>query len=165
MLLLAQLFSLACGPVGNILNMCGLERSMFKINLINVMASAVILLILVPLWGINGVGVSVLVGTLYSNLAAIYVARKKMGIKWWSEKVKRWIVPSIFSVVSLIFIYANLTSINASVLISVLIIIYIAFFFAQFACYGVDNDDREVFEMLMNRMRISHKKIPNQLDR
>lgn len=153
-LLIAQLFSMLLGPIGSVLNMCGLEKKMFKISVINVMFSATILIVLVPLWGLNGIGASVLVGTIYANTAAFYVARGELGISWWNEKVKHWIIPSLFTIMFLMIATLKTSEYKVFELAVVLVIAYAIFFLIQFSVHGINSDDREVAGMIMKRLNL-----------
>jgi O-antigen/teichoic acid export membrane protein len=156
-LLIAQFVSLVCGPVGNVLNMCGMERDMFKISVFSVITSVAILVVFVPLWGLIGAGLSILFGTAYSNLHALYIAKRKYGLKWWHQNYRQWFIPGILSMVVSVTINMNMHMHEMHVvgLAVTLITIYFVFHSTQLTLYGMNKDDREIFLAVKKRLKFS----------
>jgi O-antigen/teichoic acid export membrane protein len=154
-LLVAQFVSLACGPIGNVLNMCGLEKMMFRISLLNVIVSTMILVVLVPFYGLPGVGLSVFFGTVYPNLAALYVAKKNLKLKWWDRNFNKWILPAISTVLLASLFSWKFDGMGNAGLFFTLVMAYIVFHSVQLFFYGMNDDDREVYGMVSKRFKKS----------
>jgi len=149
-LLIAQLFSLICGPIGNVLNMCGLEKQMFRISITSTVAGAVILIIGVYFWGLPGVGISVLFSVVYSNLYALSVARKELGFYWSDARYIQWILPLTVSVIAALLLSAYVA--GPVQLIGSLVVVYIAFHSCQLLVHGLGDEDREIITAIRQKL-------------
>lgn len=152
-MLIAQLINLLCGPIGSVLNMCGLEKKMFRINTFSVIISALIMVGLVPLFGLNGVGISVLFGIAYSNIAAIYEAKNEFYFKWWNQNFIQWMIPLAASVGFSLLVRLNMNGISKIGLAGILVTVYFIFHGSQILIYGLNQDDREIFNSVKNRFK------------
>lgn len=150
LLLVAQLVSLLCGPVGNVLNMCGLEREMFRISIISIIGGALMLVGSVYLWGITGAGAGVLFTTVYSNFAALHIARRRLAIRWWDRRYAKWILPIFLSTLTALLLQ-DLATLPIE-LICVLLLLYAMFLGTQWLIHGIGQEDREVLHAIHRRL-------------
>ena len=79
-LMAAQVFNLATGPCGNVATMSGLEREAFWIDMATMIGALVLLVVLVPMFGLVGAAISTLVGTPIANNST-RVARRALQIE------------------------------------------------------------------------------------
>ena len=149
LLLLAQLINLLCGPIGNVLNMCGFEKKLFQISIVSVALTAGTLIVAVYLLGIVGVGLSVLLGTAYSNLAALKAAQVGLQIRWWNPRYMHWLLPSVITVcVALLLSLYVAQPLGLAVSICIL---YLVFHASQWLIHGFNIDDQEVWMSLRSK--------------
>lgn len=151
MLLAAQLFSLVCGPIGNVLNMCGFEKQMFRIMIVSTTVGTVILVIAVPFVGLVGVGLSVLFSVVYPNVAALYVARKQMRFRWWHDRYRQWLWPLVILLVFMLALYPYVS--GAVWLAAPLIGAYAVFLGSQWLIYGLGDEDREIYLAVRRKLK------------
>jgi O-antigen/teichoic acid export membrane protein len=149
LLLLAQLINLLGGPIGNVLNMCGFEKKLFQISIVSVALTAGTLIVAVYLLGIVGVGLSVLLGTAYSNLAALKAAQVGLQIRWWNPRYIDWLLPLLITVcVALLLSLYVSQPLDLAVSICIL---YLVFHASQWLIHGLNTDDQKVW------LSIKHK--------
>lgn len=142
-LLFAQLINLGCGPIGNVLNMAGQEAVMFRISIIQTIISVVGLTVLTPFYGLVGASVAILAGIAFVNIAALYVARKKLSLRWSDKKYLHWLVPVVSSVAFCIVLGEIIDNFGKFELLFYLVCNYLVFHLLHIVL-GVNEDDREV---------------------
>jgi len=151
LLLLAQFFNLIAGPMGNVLNMCGRERKMFVINTGSILLRAVLLLTIVPLFGLYGIALVVILVTLSVNSAALIVAWKSLGLQWWDAKYKAWCLPSVLTVLAGVGVHywvaLNMYSLAAS-----LPLLYLVFHGSYILIHGFNPEDREILDAIRAKL-------------
>lgn len=150
LLLVAQLISLLCGPIGNVLNMCSLEKEMFRISIISTTIGALILVGAVYLWGILGVGISLIFTVTYANFTALYIARKRLAFFWWDARFVRWVLPAFLSVCAALLIQAFATM--PIQLVGALMGLYVLFHGAQWLIHGLNPEDHEIIRAIRNKI-------------
>lgn len=148
-LLVAQVISLLCGPIGNVLNMCGLEREMFRISIISTIGGALILIGAVYLWGMIGVGLSVIFTVVYANFAALHISRRRLGFSWWDARFIHWVVPALLSVAVALLLQGVASS--PVHLVGALILLYVLFHGTQWLVHGLNDEDREIMQAVLSR--------------
>ncbi len=79
-LCLGQLFSIAAGSVGTILNMTGNEKYNLKGSVVNVLLNIILNWLWIPNWGINGAAAATAVSTVIVNTLQVIWVRNKIGI-------------------------------------------------------------------------------------
>ena len=151
LLLLAQFFNLIAGPMGNVLNMCGRERKMFVINTGSILLRAVLLLTIVPLFGLYGIGVVVIIVTLGVNFSALIVAWKSLGLQWWGTKYKAWCLPSFLTVLAGVGVHCWV-ALNVYSLAASLPLLYLVFHGAYILIHGFNPEDREVLDAIRAKL-------------
>jgi O-antigen/teichoic acid export membrane protein len=139
----AQLFNLASGPNGNVAIMCGLEREALRVDIVMLLATAVLFVVLVPLYGLVGVALSVLVNAILHNLWTLQIVRTRLQIRWWDRRYLSWVAPA--TTVGVIGLLAARTIETWSVpaLVFALAVIYGAFA-VVILLQGLHSDDRDL---------------------
>lgn len=155
-LLVAQLINLGCGPIGNVLNMSGLERPMFRITIVQTIVFVACLSILAPFYGIVGAAVAILISVSFNNFAAMYVASKKLSLKWWEARYNQWLVPIGASLVFCAVIVNLFDNIGKIELLLYLICNYAVFHLLHLA-FGINEDDKEVLREF--KKKFFHRKV------
>ena len=79
-LCLGQLFCIAAGSVGTILNMTGNEMYNLKASVVNVLLNIILNWLWIPTWGINGAAAATTISTVVVNTLQIIWVRNKIGI-------------------------------------------------------------------------------------
>ncbi|WP_328822063.1 oligosaccharide flippase family protein [Pseudomonas lopnurensis] len=74
-LVLGQLINIATGPVGLLLNMCGLQRQVRNILIFSAFFTSLITLLLVPRWGVTGAALATTIAVVLQNLLVFWRAR------------------------------------------------------------------------------------------
>ena len=150
LLLVAQLINLLCGPIGNVLNMCSLEKEMFRISIISTIVGALILVGTVYLLGVIGVGVSLIFTVIYANFAALYTARKRLGFFWWDARFVRWILPAFLSACTALLLQDFATT--PIQLVGALMGLYVLCHGAQWLIHGLNPEDHEIIRAIRNKI-------------
>jgi len=147
----AQLINLLCGPVGNLLNMSGLETLMLKISVIQSILTAIGLLVFVYQFGLIGGAWVLAAAIVIHNLVVLHYAKKYLAITWWDSRYMKWILPSVTTLLTglgLLVIEPHPGSL--SLLVS-LIILYTVFHGVSLV-QGLHNDDRELLRHLRDKL-------------
>lgn len=153
-LLLSQLINLGCGPIGNVLNMVGQERTMFRISVIQTIISVGGLVIFTPLFGLIGASIVILLTVSFNNFAAMYFAKKKLALLWWDSRYLRWLMPIAGSVVFCILTTNYIVNVGKFELLLYLICNYLVFHLLHLAS-GINDDDKEVIMELRGKFKKS----------
>ena len=160
-LLFAQLINLGCGPIGNVLNMSGYERVMFKLSIFQSGLLIVGLAVLTPLYGLGGSSFAILLAVLFNNFSGMYFAIKKLSLHWWDRRYILWIIPFSGSVVTCFVLLKVVKDIGKIELLSFLICSYAVFHILHFA-FGVNEDDREVVREFRKKFKKLFRKRANE---
>ncbi len=153
-LMAAQLFNLATGPCGNVATMSGLEREAFWIDMTTMSATLVLLVVLVPLFGLPGAALSTLAGSAANNSLALYLVRSRLKIHWWDRRYLRWIAPGILAIGAGVAALWLLQPSSAFVLAAVLLAMYAAFGGMTWL-QGLHDDDREMIALVRKNLGFS----------
>jgi hypothetical protein len=154
-LLVGQVVNLGFGPLGNVLNMGGMERLMLRLMAYQTVITSAGLVLLVPYFGIAGVAAATTAGLLFNKGAAMWVARRKLGIRWGDRRYLRWVIPGLVTIMTgILALLWGPQDPEASVLVLYLVLFYVVFhgvFFAQ----GLHEDDKALLDHLRKRLRVS----------
>jgi O-antigen/teichoic acid export membrane protein len=156
LLLLAQLINLGCGPLGNVLNMCGLEREKFVATIIASIVGAVIMAWGAYSMGILGVGIGIASVILLGNTFSILIAKWKMQLSWWDKRYKKWWIPMLAnsSIVMMFGLFGSDMGIPG--LVAMLVISYISFHGIYFI-FGKNEDDVIILDAVKRRMNYGNR--------
>lgn len=153
LLLVGQLLNIIAGPIGSVLNMCGRERKMFVINTVSILLRAILLLAIVPIFGLYGLGVTVVGVLVFSNLSALVVARKSLDLNWWDAKYRAWFLPAALTVVAGVGVYCWV-DLNAYSLVASLPLLYLIFHGVYILIHGFNPEDREVLDAVRAKLPV-----------
>lgn len=143
-LLLGQLVNLAFGPVGNLLNMSGKEAFMLRLLAWDVAIFVVSVIVLVPIFGLNGAALAIVISTIFQNVVALWVARSELGIRWADRRYLRWAAPLAASVaVGILIPELGTRDPGAMGLLMDLVLLYGVFHGVSLA-QGLHEDDKEL---------------------
>ena len=87
----AQLFSLVCGPVGNIAMMSGLEWGALRLHLINTIFLVVAFAALTPIFGLIGIAIAYALATVSMNLVLLILVQRKLSVRWYDQRYFEWL--------------------------------------------------------------------------
>jgi O-antigen/teichoic acid export membrane protein len=147
----AQLFNLASGPNGNVAIMCGLERDAFRVDVVMLLATAVLLAVLVPAYGLLGVAMSILANAILHNIWTLQIVRTKLQIRWWDRRYLSWVAPAVtVGVISLLAVRAIQTW-SVPGLVFGLAAMYAAFSGVSYL-QGLHSDDRELIAHIRRQL-------------
>ena len=90
----AQAINLSFGPLGYMLNVTGLEKAALRLAAFQALLTLAGFVTLVPLWGLNGAAITSTGAIVFINIAEFALARRKLGLKWWSPRYLKWLLPS-----------------------------------------------------------------------
>lgn len=76
---ISTLINAVTGNVDQILNMTGNQKSFFRVIFLALVINVVFNLIFIPKFGINGAALACLVATIFMNVAALIVIKRKLG--------------------------------------------------------------------------------------
>lgn len=155
--LVAVLTNLASGPAGSLMSMSGQEAALLRISALGSGLMVVLYVVTIPLAGIRGVGVSVILAALFINLSALRVMRQRLAFVWWNPRYVTWPISGGLTLAALL---ALRTALGWNADVSV---VWLAVgLMATYGCFLVgtlwtelNDDDRAVFEALMTRLRLA----------
>lgn len=156
LLLATVLVNLAGGPVGILLNMTGYHVAMLKIGVITSVTTFASYFLLVPMLGVAGAGLAVLLGTVVNKGVAIWLVRKRLSITWYDQRFRGWILPSTATATILFALRPAFDGLQglgaqATMLVAAAILAYIVFFGVNLLA-GLHEDDREVIAAVRARV-------------
>ena len=149
----AQVVNLGFGPLGYTLNTSGLEKAALRLATVQALLTVAGLAILVPIWGLNGTAITFACAIMFINLSESVVARRRLGLRWWSSRYAKWLLPTVVASAAgmalRIFIPATFV---VPELIGGFLALYLTFHIASMA-QGLHRDDRVLFASVANRIR------------
>jgi O-antigen/teichoic acid export membrane protein len=152
MLSVAAAINLSFGPLGYMLNMTGLEKAALRLAAVQAMLTLAGLVILVPPFGLNGAAMTIAGAIVFINLAEFVVARRRLGLIWWSPRYMKWLLPSVVATGAGIAL-RMLGPMDSATVESIIgfLIVYIVFQIASVA-QGLNQDDRLLLADLRARI-------------
>ncbi len=151
-LVAAQFANLAAGPVGNLLNMSGMEKPLLRLSIWAAVLEIVGLVLLVPGLGLEGVALTLAASVVFNNGLALWIARQRLGLRWADARYRRWIAPALAASVVAIGFRAFAPDAGAVMLLAALILLYAAFHGVSLL-QGLHKDDRELLGYVWARLR------------
>ena len=137
LIVIGQLINVSMGSVGLMLQMTGLEKPMRDISIFTSLVSFLLYFVLISKWGLVGLGVVYIFNILLQNIACTCVLNKRLNIHLFHAEYIKLIVlfcglclPGYFIIEVINF------NPNPLFLGSVLLIIYVVFFFLWFLFFS-----------------------------
>ena len=137
LIVFGQLINVSMGSVGLMLQMTGLEKPMRDISIVTSLISFLLYFVLISKWGLVGLGVVYIFNILLQNIACTYFLNKHLNIHLFHTEYIKLIIlfcglclPSYFIIEGISF------NPNPIFLGSVLLIIYVVFFFLWFLFFS-----------------------------
>jgi O-antigen/teichoic acid export membrane protein len=150
-LVLGQAVNLACGPIGNIALMSGLEGEVLRLTTFNAVLQVILLVLLAPAFGLLGVAIVHAITAVFINAAVMVLLRSRLGLRWWHRRFAGWLLPSCAAVcVGAGIIYSGL-NIGFVVLAVTLALMY-ATFSGVVLLQGVNEDEKDLLRHLRDRL-------------
>jgi O-antigen/teichoic acid export membrane protein len=114
----------------------------------------VLVVALVPEFGLTGAAISTLVASIANNFLVLFVVRTRLGIRWWDRRYLRWIAPGGLATAcgAAALRYAHPSS--ALELAAVLAAIYVTFG-ATTMVQGLHDDDRELIVLARKNLGLA----------
>jgi len=128
-----------------------MESQMLRISVVQVIITALGLLIFVPAYGLMGGACVLAAGIIFTNGAALYLAGKKMQLRWWNRRYLRWIAPAVVSCATGFGLLALESRPGPIGLVACLVILYVVFH-GVFILQGLHDDDRELLNHLREKI-------------
>lgn len=146
-----QLFSLLCGPVGNVAMMSGLEKQSVHVTVWQSILSTIVLVPFVIWWGVNGAAITLAGNVIFNNVALVILVRCKLDLKWWDMSYIAWlpIVGAAVCVAGLAMEF--LPPVHPAELVLVAIFMYAAAIGAM-VVFGMSEDDRVIARVIGARI-------------
>ncbi len=148
----AQVVNLGFGPLGYMLNTSGLERSALRLATVQALLTVAGLLILVPIWGLNGTAITFACAIVFINFTESFVARRKLGLRWWSPRYAKWLLPTVIASAAGMALRTFMPTFVVPELVGGFLTLYLAFHIASMA-QGLHQDDRVLFVSVASRIR------------
>ena len=148
--------NLGTGPVGILLNMTGHHVTLLRISVLGSVALLLGYFILIPLFGVVGVGLALLMSTSLNKGLAIWLVQGRLGIAWYDARFRSWILPGIATGAVLFAIRPMIDASQglgmlATLLVGAAILAYTVFFSVNLAS-GLHEDDRELIQAVRGRL-------------
>lgn len=156
-LIVAQCVNLVAGPNGNLLNMCGFERKMFRISVLTMILKAIGLVVLVPCLGLWGASLAIAICVVFINLFCLHLAHYHLHLKWRDPRYFKWIIPGLSSLAVGCFLRFCLKSNGIPMLIIGLTSLYLVFHGISLL-QGLHEDDRELLRHWWGKLRPAFQK-------
>jgi hypothetical protein len=113
---------------------------------------AIGLVLLVPLFGLTGAATSIAAGVVYQNAAALVIAYRRLGIRWWDSRYLRWIPPAVATALGGLAIHHWADAHHGPwFLASALASMYV-FFHAISLMLGLHEDDKRLLSLFRERL-------------
>jgi O-antigen/teichoic acid export membrane protein len=148
----AQAINLSFGPLGYMLNATGLEKAALRLAAFQALLTLAGFVTLVPLWGLNGAAITSTGAIVFINIAEFALARRRLGLKWWSPRYLKWLLPSVIASASGILFRIGV-AMNSGVLELVIafVLVYSIFQVVSLA-QGLNPDDRALLTNVRGRL-------------
>jgi O-antigen/teichoic acid export membrane protein len=143
--------SLLTGPNGVLLNMCGHERPLFKLNLFTVFLQLLGLVVLIPLIGLEGAVTSTAVATISAAVLGATLVKKRALVSWWDGRYLKWGFPLTASVLFGFGVSFWLSSPGSITLVLCLVCTYLVFHGISLL-QGLNDDDIELLNHVRERL-------------
>jgi O-antigen/teichoic acid export membrane protein len=136
------------GPVERALIMTGLVKLEMATNVIATVLIVGVALILIPLYGLVGAAVSVLLYTVIRNIAKTYLLYRRVHITALSFALLRPLVAATIASV-LVAAIARFTSLGLSLLgtVALAILLIVTYVFVLVRVMGISNEDRRTLRL------------------
>ena len=137
LIVIGQFINVSMGSVGLMLQMTGLEKPMRNISIITSIVSFLLYFVLISKWGLVGLGVVYIFNILLQNIACTYILNKHLNIYLFHAEYFKLIVLFCGLCLASYFIVEGINfNSNPLFLGSVLLIIYVVFFFLWFLFFS-----------------------------
>ncbi len=137
LIVIGQFINVSMGSVGLMLQMTGLEKPMRNISIVTSLVSFLLYLVLISKWGLVGLGVVYIFNILLQNIACTYVLNKHLNIHLFhTEYIKLMVLFCGLCLASYFIVEGINFNSNSFFLGSVLLIIYVVFFFLWFLFFS-----------------------------
>ena len=137
LIVIGQLINVSMGSVGLMLQMTGLEKPVRDISIVTSLISFLLYFLLISKWGLVGLGVVYIFNILLQNIACTYVLNKYLNIHLFHTEYIKLIVLYCGLCLASYFIVEGINfNPNPLFLGSVLLIIYVVFFFLWFLFFS-----------------------------
>lgn len=148
--------NLGGGPVGILLNMTGSHVALLYTTIITSLITFAGYFLFIPMFGVAGAGLAVLVGTVVSKGQTIWLVRSRLDIRWYDPRFRGWVIPSAATAAVLYSMRPAFDGllglgVQATMLVVVAILAYIVFFGVNLLA-GLHEDDREVIAAVRARV-------------
>lgn len=137
LIVIGQFINVSMGSVGLMLQMTGLEKPMRNISIVTSIVSFLLYFVLISKWGLVGLGVVYIFNILLQNIACTYILNKHLSIYLFHTEYFKLIVLFCGLCLASYFIVEGI-NFNSDPLFlgSVLLIIYVVFFFLWFIFFS-----------------------------
>lgn len=155
--LVAVSITIASGPTGSLMSMSGLEASLLRISVLSSGLLVTLYALAIPLAGLLGVGISLIASTLFVNLSALMVMRRRLALQWWSVRYATWPVSGGLTLATVLALRAAMGWDGDVSVIRLGVGLAAAYgsFLAGNLLQGMSDDDRAVFHALMMRLGLA----------
>jgi O-antigen/teichoic acid export membrane protein len=148
--------NLGGGPVGILLNMTGSHVALLYTTMITSLTTFAGYFLFIPMFGVAGAGLAVLVGTAVSKGITIWLVQRRLDIKWYDPRFAGWVIPSTATAAVLFALrpaFDGLQGLGAQamMLVAAAILAYVVFFGVNLLA-GLHEDDREVIAAVRARV-------------
>jgi O-antigen/teichoic acid export membrane protein len=159
---LAVAANLGTGPVGILLNMTGHHVALLHTTMVTSLAVFAGYFAFVPIFGLAGVGLAVLLGNIFNNGVAIWLVQSRLGISWYDPRFRGWILPSVAAILILLALRPLLAGADEFGMQIVLLagsalLTYLVFFGVNLLI-GLHEDDRELLRAARARFEVMRRK-------
>jgi hypothetical protein len=106
----------------------------------------------VPLWGLNGAAITGAGAIVFINIAEFALARRRLGLTWWSPRYLKWLLPSVVvSACGIVFRIGVPMNFGALELAIAFVLVYSIFQIVSLA-QGLNPDDRALLTNVLGRL-------------
>lgn len=154
--------NLSTGPVGILLNMTGHHVALLGIIILTSVAVFAGYFALIPLFGIAGAGLAVLLGVMVNKGVAIWLMQRRLVIAWYDPRFRNWVLPAASSGATLLMLRPAISGLEAIAaqgvaLVGATFLAYVVFFSVNLAA-GLHEDDRELIRGVREKISSMRQK-------
>ena len=150
-LVAAQFLGLLCGPNGNAAMMSGLERQAVFMTGATTTLVSVLLVVLIPQFGLIGAALGIAFGTLFMNVGTTMLLWWKLNLHWWDKRYRAWLPPAAANLLLVLLVSFLPLKLGAVALFILLAAMYGSALVASIG-FGMHDDDRDLLRYIWKRI-------------
>jgi len=153
-LVAGQVVNLATGPVGNLLIMTGRQKPWVLVTAFAFLANVMLNIILIPRFGLTGAAVATSVATSASFLGGLLIVSLSLGLWPYDRRILKGLSAAALTIAAL-YAQSYFDIANPLARFGLIMLISISVFLGALLVFRLDDEDRDLIEMVKLQVRES----------